>query len=93
MNICSCMPPGKGFFSGDLVNAVAEGCSTVKEVVAKTGCGTECHSCAKVLTALKPVVADLAQQRAAAVPGAWPSADEFSVARSKVAQTVMKAPR
>lgn len=83
MYICNCRPSGYGLNTDDVVKAVREGCSTMKELVAKTGAGTNCHTCVPTLLKIKPVVAELAKERAASGTG-WPTGDQYESAKKAV---------
>ncbi|MEZ0314402.1 MAG: (2Fe-2S)-binding protein [Myxococcota bacterium] len=91
MHICSCRPADQPLTSGEVVQQVAAGASTMADVIERTGAGTGCGGCAKSLSKAKVAVREIAAERdAAAARGeAWPTRDEFGRADSRVSSAVL----
>lgn len=98
MLVCNCPVREKPLSAAGLVDAVSQGCSTLREVVKKTGAGTNCGSCGPTLGRLSPVIKDLASERdatnnaapcSAAEKPCWPTSDQFERAKQVVNKTVL----
>jgi bacterioferritin-associated ferredoxin len=89
MHICHCRPSPKPLDTDSLVATVKEGASSLKEVVAKTGAGTNCHTCVPQLLSLKPVIKQLADERKA-TGAAWPSSDQLVTAKKTINDAMLK---
>jgi NAD(P)H-nitrite reductase large subunit len=89
MHICHCRPVKRPLDTDSLLDAVKDGASSMKEVVAKTEAGTNCHGCAPTLAKLKPVVRELAAQRNA-TGASWPTQDQYVCARKAIMDGALK---
>lgn len=98
MRVCNCRPQENPLSAAGLVDAVGQGCSTLREVVKKTGAGTNCGACGPTLGRLSPVIKELASERDAtnnaapcktAAKPCWPTSDQFERAKQVVNKTVL----
>ncbi len=93
MHICSCRPVGDPLTTSGVVKHIAEGASTVKDVITRSGATTGCGGCAGTLAKGHDAVAATARQRdqAAGRAGpAWPTSDEFARADSDIARALLR---
>ena len=93
MHICSCRPVDEPLTTAAVVKHVAEGASTMKDIVLRSGAGTNCGGCAPSLSRVKGAVLAIARERdeaAGRAGAAWPTTDEMVRADAVITKAILR---